>query len=226
MQSEEEPRMHVRYSTMHCLSHWWPVARCLILDEHSRLPRIHVTRPLGSPCLVEARVKSDGVGSATMRHLAAWIFAEDLGCDWVTPDWGIPPISAGEDHDGDKGASMYCHTAATYAEEQEWQRMQNSSRGEIMEGHGQEQEWQEHIEMNAVGRRCSVVNWLDFFNLRSASVDLPANSSFRIVEASVRDVFAKHSVHFERELLSYAYVHQIPDETGDELHRSRRGVTA
>ncbi|CAM9998318.1 unnamed protein product [Ascophyllum nodosum] len=28
-----------------------------------------------------------GVGSTTMKHLATWIFAEELGCDWVTPSW-------------------------------------------------------------------------------------------------------------------------------------------
>lgn len=59
-------------------------------------------RRLGNPCLVESELSADGVGSITMRHLAGWMLAEELGCDWVTPDWGAGRL------DGNR-SSVYCH---------------------------------------------------------------------------------------------------------------------
>ena len=47
----------------------------------------------GKPCMLTSFLNSYsnahgvGVGSTTMKHLATWIFAEELGCDWVTPSW-------------------------------------------------------------------------------------------------------------------------------------------
>lgn len=59
-------------------------------------------RRRGNPCLVESELSADGVGSTTMRHLAGWMLAEELGCDWITPGWGTGPV------DGN-GSSVYCH---------------------------------------------------------------------------------------------------------------------
>ena len=47
----------------------------------------------GKPCMLASFLNcysntyGVGVGSTTMKHLATWIFAEELGCDWVTPSW-------------------------------------------------------------------------------------------------------------------------------------------
>eukprot|EP00904_Undaria_pinnatifida_P013525 jgi/Undpi1/9302/HiC_scaffold_26.g11760.m1 len=115
-------------------------------------------RRRGSPCLVESTLPTDGVGSMTMRHLAAWMFAEEVGCDWVLPNWGTTRDSA----DGD-GASLYCHTAATTDEEQ---RGFNASAEEV----------------ETILHRCSVTNWLEYFNFKATAVELPVADSFRVVE--------------------------------------------
>lgn len=60
-------------------------------------------RRLGSPCLVAPPAIGDGVGSSTIRHLATWIYAEQLGCDWATPAWG-------RGFKLENGAVVYCHS--------------------------------------------------------------------------------------------------------------------
>lgn len=44
-------------------------------------------RRAGSPCLVWKKPTLDGVGSTSVRSFGAWIFARQLGCDWITPEW-------------------------------------------------------------------------------------------------------------------------------------------
>ncbi|CAM9765091.1 unnamed protein product, partial [Ectocarpus sp. 13 AM-2016] len=117
-------------------------------------------RARGSPCLVEAIVKADGVGSMTMRHLAAKIFAEEVGCDWLIPSqWGMPAAGGGS------GASVYCHSAATYEEQR--RGFGNATKDEA----------------ESMVHRCSVVNWPEYFNLNTSSVEPPTNCAFRVVEA-------------------------------------------
>ena len=106
--------------------------------------------------MVESTLPADGVGSMTMRHLAAWMFAEEVGCDWVVPNWDTRPA------DGD-GASLYCHTVATTDEEQ---------RGFNATAEGVE----------AIVHRCSVTNWLEYFNFEATAVELPVADSLRVVE--------------------------------------------
>lgn len=60
-------------------------------------------RRAGSPCLVAPPPIGDGVGSSTIRHLATWIYSEQMGCDWVTPVWGRG-FKLGN------GAVVYCHS--------------------------------------------------------------------------------------------------------------------
>eukprot|EP00752_Nemacystus_decipiens_P017727 g15895.t1 len=116
-------------------------------------------RERGSPCLVESIVKADGIGSMTMRHLTTKIFAEEVGCDWLIPEWGMPAVGDGS------GGSLYCHSAATYEEQQR--------------GFGNTTE--EGVQ--AMVQRCSFTNWLEYFNLKMSSVEAPANASFLVVEA-------------------------------------------
>lgn len=94
----------------------------------------------------------------TMRHLTTKVFAEEVGCDWLTPEWGTPAVGDGS------GASLYCHSAATYDEEQ--RGFANTTQEDV----------------KALSQRCSLTNWLEYFNFKMSSVEAPANSSFRIVE--------------------------------------------
>jgi len=94
----------------------------------------------------------------TMRHLTAKIFAEEVGCDWLTPEWEAPSLGGGS------GASLYCHSAATYEEQQ--MGFSNTTREEV----------------ETMVHRCSLVNWLGYFNFQMSSVKPPVNGSFRIVE--------------------------------------------
>lgn len=94
----------------------------------------------------------------TMRHLTTKIFAEEVGCDWLIPEWGMPAVGDGS------GASLYCHSAATYEEQQ--RGFDNTTREDLQ----------------AMVQRCSLTNWLEYFNFKMFSVEAPANSSFRIAE--------------------------------------------
>lgn len=55
----------------------------------------------GVPCLLGSSAAADGVGSSTIRHISTWIFAKEMGCDWVTPSWGRKQLAG--------GAVRYCH---------------------------------------------------------------------------------------------------------------------
>ncbi|CAM9920162.1 unnamed protein product, partial [Hapterophycus canaliculatus] len=94
----------------------------------------------------------------TMRHLATKIFAEEVGCDWLTPDQGASGVT-----EGGSGASLYCHSAATY--EQLEKGFKNATRDEV----------------ETMVQRCSLTNWTEYF--RMSSVELPANCTLRTVEA-------------------------------------------
>lgn len=111
-------------------------------------------RRVGSPCLVASEPTSDGAGSSTIRHVAAWIFAEEMGCDWATPDWG-------KDHvDGGNGTVMYCHRTAT-TDELDLSKPR--------------------AELNAM-RRCSIVDWLAYFQFGVPSVDKPETGELKFIK--------------------------------------------
>lgn len=98
----------------------------------------------------------------TMRHLTTKVFAEEVGCDWLTPEWGMPVVGDGS------GASLYCHSAATYDEQQ--RGLDNNT---TQEG------------VKAMVHRCSLTNWLEYFNFKMSSVEAPASSSFRVIEVKL-----------------------------------------
>lgn len=111
-------------------------------------------RRVGSPCVVASLPAHDGAGSITIRHLAAWAFAVEVGCDWATPSWGHSrPVP-----DGD-GAMMYCHRTATTAE----------------------MDYSKSVQELSTMRRCSIINWLAYFQLDVPSVDLPTNRTTEIL---------------------------------------------
>ncbi len=62
-------------------------------------------RQSGLPCLVVTTPIELGVGSQAIRHLFSWIYAEQMGCDWVTPMWGTG-------RDLGNGSVVYCHTVS------------------------------------------------------------------------------------------------------------------
>jgi len=61
-------------------------------------------RRRGSPCLVESGRYNDGVGSSSIRDFATWVFAEEMGCDWVEGPGGETNETA-----------LYCHTTTSHA---------------------------------------------------------------------------------------------------------------
>ena len=74
-----------------CVDVWERYARTVPPGLQRRLPHVDKwkqaaseLRRVGSPCLVASDPTSDGAGSSTVRHIATWIFAEEMGCDWVS----------------------------------------------------------------------------------------------------------------------------------------------
>lgn len=125
----------------------------------------------GSPCLVGSVMNADGVGSMTMRHLMTQMYAEEVGCDWLTPEWGAPMVGDGS------GASLYCHSAATYDEQRRWSNNNNNDTTTTNSNKAITQD-----EWTPVVRRCSLTNWLEFFNFKMSSVEPPVNCTYRVVE--------------------------------------------
>ena len=117
-------------------------------DTASRL------REQGTPCLAASTPTADGVGSSTIRLLASWIFAEEMGCDWVTPDWGREHV------DGENGTEYiwYCHFVETLGERRK-----------------------EDTKKVQDGAHCSVVDWLGYFQFAVASVSLPVDGRSKII---------------------------------------------
>lgn len=131
-------------------------------------------RRLGTPCLVEPQHSSDGVGSSWIRHVATWILAEEMGCDWVTPRWSKRPI--GEDN-SNNGTQLYCHATGTVEE--------------MVPTKPAEELWPL--------RRCTVANWLAYFHFDVPSVPRPISGTFKVVQVrghrGLRQVAKKASAY-------------------------------
>ncbi|CAN0194360.1 unnamed protein product, partial [Scytosiphon promiscuus] len=93
-------------------------------------------RAEGSPCKLFSVAGGDGLGSTTLRHLATWIFAEEMGCDWITPDWGRRKVPK-----GDGQAVMYCHSVVTKDVLKSYKNATDAK----------------------TTQRCSIVDWLAYF---------------------------------------------------------------
>lgn len=94
-------------------------------------------REQGKPCLVESVNYPDGAGSSAVRHLATWMFAEEMGCDWILP------IMYSANGSGDDGSSLYCHKMMTRGRTHPFSEQEP----------GDNRFW-----------RCEVTNWLEFFH--------------------------------------------------------------
>ena len=148
-----------------CLEVWADYADTIPVGQQPRVPLVDTWRETatqlksaGSPCLAASNPGTDGVGSSTIRHLSAWIFAEEMGCDWVTPDWGKKHV------DGGNGSVVYCHRAATTQE----------AAMPLTRTQMQEQQ------------RCAVVDWLAYFQFGVPSVSSPREGTARVIQASCR----------------------------------------
>ena len=146
-----------------CIDVWNRFATTVPNGLRRRLPTVDIwgqsaseLRRAGSPCLVASDPTSDGAGSSTIRHFATWIFASEMGCDWVTPDWGKRHVEGGN------GTVVYCHRTAT-TEEMDFSRPPN--------------------ELKAL-RRCSVIDWLAYFQFGVPSVSVPEDGEVKIIQAS------------------------------------------
>lgn len=147
-----------------CIDVWTRYARTVPSGLQRRLPHVDIWRKaaselrrVGSPCLVASEPTSDGAGSSTVRHLATWIFAEEMGCDWVTPDWGKKHV------DGGNGTVVYCHRTATT----------------------QEMDLSKPNKELRVLRRCAVIDWLAYFQFNVPSVSRPIEGKIKVIQASV-----------------------------------------
>lgn len=114
-------------------------------------------RSAGTPCLASSRGGGDGVGSTTMRILSSWILADEMGCDWVTPSWGGHRVV------GENGTTvLYCHMTL----DREKQGLANRPPSTLMEP-----------------KRCTVVDWLAYFQFSVPSVSLPEGAKIKQIEA-------------------------------------------
>ena len=145
-----------------CIDVWTRFTRTVPNGLQQRLPGVDMwsktaseLRRVGSPCLVASGPTPDGAGSSTIRHLATWVFSEEMGCDWVTPDWGRRRVSGGN------GTVMYCHRTSTT---QEINRPKTQA------------------EVQA-SRRCSVIDWLSYFQFDVPSVSLPEREEIKVIQA-------------------------------------------
>lgn len=147
-----------------CIHVWTEFNNTVWEVFHDRMPDADLWRDTavdlrreGSPCLVASIPNGDGAGSTTIRHMATWIFSREMGCDWATPDWGKKFVGQ-----GNSSAVMYCHRTAT-TEEMDPSRPKQ--------------------ELKAM-RRCSIVDWLSYFQFNVPSVGHPEGRKLKIFEAS------------------------------------------
>lgn len=152
-----------------CIGVWTDFEESVPSWLHSRLPDTDVwggtgkdLRRAGSPCIVEAVFDPDGAGSTTIRNFATWIFSKELDCDWMTPRWSGQKVNQ-----GNSTATMYCHLTATL-EEAKLARSNPDKLGAALRA----------------TNRCSVVDWLSYFQFDVPSVTCPESTRLKIIQVS------------------------------------------
>ena len=110
-------------------------------------------RRMGTPCLVWKKPSGDGVGSTSIRFFGSWILAEQLGCDWITPEMV----------GGRNGTIEYCHPLAHS------EKMGHRVVPEAEEG------------MRPV-ESCSDVDWISYFQWGVASTSWPENGTNKVIK--------------------------------------------
>lgn len=109
-----------------------------------------VLRQKGSPCFVRSEATPDGAGSSTIRHITTWMFAEEMGCNWVSPDYG------GFRQVDESGLTSYCHRVET----------KNDAEKLTLE----------QLKANRA-MNCVLVNWQQYFSFDDASFPMPESGA-------------------------------------------------
>lgn len=113
-------------------------------------------RQQGTPCVVESISYPDGAGSSAVRHLATWIFAEEVGCDWILPGTHSRDVHA----DGD-GSTLYCHKMMIHS----W------THPFLDQEPGDNRYW-----------RCEMTNWLQFFHYDAHAANRTVDPSTKVLK--------------------------------------------
>lgn len=141
-----------------CIAVWKAWASTVPLTEspaiHESLRRVAGDlQRAGSTCFLKGEISMDGAGSSAMRSIMTLLLAEDLGCKWVSPEWGRPVM-------GKNGAVLYCHE-------------------KLGKGHNKIDILAEKEKYNAV---CSVIDWMEYFRFAQESVSLPESGTAKVVQ--------------------------------------------
>lgn len=111
-------------------------------------------RKRGSACYINLPRAGDGMGSSSIRYLATWIFAEEMGCQWVAPVWAAGKTS-------EEGETTYCHDLPTR------EQKKNMTTKEIQA---------------RVAEACTVVNMQRYFGFNKRSTELPDKGVIKVVQ--------------------------------------------
>ena len=144
-------------------------------------------RLAGTPCLMKSSGGGDGVGSTTIRVLSSWILADEMGCDYVTPNWGGAKHVIGEN-----GTTvLYCHRTV----DRQKLGLANRTPSTLMEL-----------------SHCTVVDWLSYFQFSVPSVPMP--EGVKLKEVKVRHpylyIFEGHKYLYP--LCSHSILAASPNE--------------
>lgn len=157
-------RSDVAWTLDDCTEVWSQFVDTIPLEEQRSMGLVEIWRDTaaelrqqGAPCFAASEPTADGIGSSTTRLLASWIFAEEMGCDWVTPNWGQPHVI---ERNGTE-VIWYCHFVDTVTE-----RELDSSYQGLHES------------------RCTAVDWLDYFQFGASSVSLPVKGTSKTFRVS------------------------------------------
>lgn len=140
-------------------------------------------RQEGNPCVVDSTQYKDGAGSASVRYLATWMVAEELGCDWVAPKLSSQSID-------ENGTLMYCHKTVTV--NQLHQTAVSDFHGELDPANFPERVL-----------RCEVANWLEYFRFRDHGVRWKNTGKTKSIEASTASTLGAPMAAFGFPALSF-----------------------
>lgn len=114
-------------------------------------------RRRGEPCVVQLTVDSDGAGSTSMRQLGAWMYAQEMGCTWITPY-----LKDLRFNKRNSETTVYCHPTATLAE------LDKDVKTPVVER----------------VRRCEYVSWLEYFRFDLPSLPLTEGVKYNNIKVS------------------------------------------
>lgn len=126
----------------------------VVLQELSK-----ALRERGSPCILHETETLDGMGSAMIRHMAAWLYAKEVGCDWIAPDFHQGNVTALYYADEDS-VPLYCHRTENFV--------------------GFDP--QKPLYGGKEPRRCATVSWINYFHMTKFSIVHPKGQRIHTVK--------------------------------------------